>query len=166
MPCSVRTTEYSGAAASKSCIRADCLRTSSTSRFNKTGQRAFLLGGQAYQLADSLTATIAPIDILAGYRLKLGHSRVSPYVAAGVTSMSYKETSAFSDPSEEIDTRKIGPMVAGGVEFGLLHSLAASVDVSDTHVTGIIGSGGVSQQAGEDNLGGVAVRFRIIIGRY
>lgn len=136
------------------------------SRFSKTGQRAFLSGGQAYQFNIPLTVTIAPIDILGGYRLKLGRSPVTPYVAAGITSLSYKETSDFSDPSEEIDERKIGPIFAGGVEFSLTRSLAGSVDVSGTHVTGILGSSGVSQQAGEDNVGGLAVRFRIIIGRY
>jgi hypothetical protein len=37
--------------------------------------------------------------------------------------------------------------------------------VADTRVTGVLGSSGLSQQAGENDLGGVAARFRIIIGR-
>jgi hypothetical protein len=37
--------------------------------------------------------------------------------------------------------------------------------VQYTHVPGIIGSGGVSQDAGESDLGGVAARFRVVFGR-
>jgi hypothetical protein len=39
------------------------------------------------------------------------------------------------------------------------------VDVQDTRITGILGDSGLSQQAKENDLGGLAIRFRIIIGR-
>jgi hypothetical protein len=135
------------------------------SRFNKTGQRAFISNGQAYQLGIPLTVTMAPIDALAGYRVKLGRVPVTPYIAAGVTSLSYKEASDFSDASENTSTRKTGLMLVGGIDLQLLRVLSISADVADTRVTGVLGSSGLSQQAGENDLGGLAARFRIILGR-
>jgi hypothetical protein len=38
------------------------------------------------------------------------------------------------------------------------------VDVQYTTVPGILGEGGISQELGEDDLGGVAVRFRFVLG--
>jgi hypothetical protein len=135
------------------------------SRFKKDGERAFISDGQVFKLGIPLTVTMAPIDALAGYRFRLGRAPVTPYVAVGITSLSYKESSTFSDASENTDTRKTGPMIVGGVELQLLRQLSVSVDVADTRVTGVLGSSGLSQQAGENDLGGVAARFRIIIGR-
>ena len=43
--------------------------------------------------------------------------------------------------------------------------IIVSGDAQYTHVSGILGTGGISQQVGEDNLGGLAARFRLIIGR-
>ena len=34
-----------------------------------------------------------------------------------------------------------------------------------SHVPGILGTGGVSQQAGESDLGGVSARLKLIVGR-
>jgi hypothetical protein len=40
-----------------------------------------------------------------------------------------------------------------------------AVDVQYSHVPGILGTGGVSQQAGETDLGGVAARLKLVVGR-
>jgi len=37
--------------------------------------------------------------------------------------------------------------------------------VQYSHVPGILGNAGVSQQAGESDLGGVAARFKLVVGR-
>jgi hypothetical protein len=37
--------------------------------------------------------------------------------------------------------------------------------VQYSSVSDILGQGGLSQELGEDNLGGVAVRFRLMVGR-
>lgn len=135
------------------------------STFKKTGQRAFVSNGQAFGLNIPLTATITPIDVMGGYRIQLGRLPIAPYAAFGATFYKYSETSDFSDPSEDVDTRKTGLIIVAGAEFRLLKLVSASVDVSDAKVNGIIGSAGVSQQFGEGNLGGVGVRFRLILGR-
>ena len=76
------------------------------SRFKQTGQRAFRSGGQSFGLGIPLTATITPLEVTGGYRFRLRQlPRVRPYVAAGFGSYAYKETSDFSDPGENVDTR-------------------------------------------------------------
>jgi outer membrane protein W len=134
------------------------------SRFRKTGERAFLSGGQSFRLGIPLTATITPLEVTGGYRFPTWqHSR--PYVAAGVGSFGYKETSSFADAGDDVDVRKTGVVVNGGFEFRVHRWVGVSIDAQYSHVTGILGTAGVSQQAGEKDLGGVAARFKLIVGR-
>jgi outer membrane protein W len=136
------------------------------SRFRQTGQRAYLSGGRAFGLGIPLTATITPLEVSAGYRFTLrALPRVRPYAAAGVGSYGYKETSDFSEPGEDVDTRHTGFVVNGGAEFRLHTWVGLGIDVQYSQVKGILGSGGVSQQAGESDLGGVAARLKLVIGR-
>ena len=136
------------------------------SRFRQTGQRAYLSGGKSFQLGIPLTATITPFEISAGYRFRLPKlPLVRPYVAVGVGSYAYKETSDFSQAGEDVDTRHTGFLLNGGAEFRLHRWVGLDVDAQYTHVPGILGSGGVSQQAGESDLGGVAGRIKLVIGR-
>lgn len=142
------------------------------SRFSKVGQRAFINNGQAFGLGIPLTATITPIELTAGYRVKLTRSRarskpspIVPYIGIGVGSYGYHESSTFDDPTDEIDERKIGVLGLVGAEVRMHAWVRASVDVQDTRITGILGTGGLSQQANENDLGGLAVRVRLIVGR-
>jgi len=135
-------------------------------RFRQTGQRAFRSGGQSFRLGIPLTATITPLEVTGGYRFRLRHMpRVRPYVAAGFGSYAYKETSDFSDAGENVDTRHSGNVLNGGAEVRLHRWVGLGADVQYTHVPGILGQGGVSQQAGENDLGGVAVRVKLVVGR-
>jgi outer membrane protein W len=136
------------------------------SRFKQTGQRAYLSGGKAFQLGIPLTATITPLEFSAGYRFRVPQlPRVRPYAAIGYGSYAYKETSDFAEPGDDIDTKHGGYLVNGGVEFRLHRWIGLAVDVQYTRVPGILGNGGVSQQAGESDLGGVAGRFKLVVGR-
>ena len=136
------------------------------SRFRKTGERAFLSGGKAFKLGTPLTATITPFEITGGYRFRLRKlPRVRPYAAAGIGSYSYQETSSFADAGDDVDTRHTGFVLNGGAEFLLHRWVGLAVDLQYSHVPGILGTGGVSQQAGESDLGGVAARFKLVVGR-
>ena len=48
---------------------------------------------------------------------------------------------------------------------GSSSDIGLSVDAQYTHVPGIIGAGGISKEAGETDLGGMAARFKVLIGR-
>lgn len=132
------------------------------SRFKQTGERAFFFEGQGFRLSLPLTATLTPLEVTAGARFRVA-SRLFPYVGAGAGSYSYQETSEFDDGP--FDKRHAGYLVVGGVEFRVSRWVAVSGDAQYTRVSGIIGSGGVSKEAGESDLGGTAGRFRVIIGR-
>jgi len=104
--------------------------------------------------------------VTGGYRFRLPTlPRVRPYVAAGFGSYGYQETSSFADAGDNVDTRHAGFVVNGGAEFRLHRWIGVGVDVQYTHIPGILGTGGVSQQTGESDLGGVAARFKAIVGR-
>ena len=134
------------------------------SRFQKTGQRAFLFNGQAFQLGLPLVVTETPFEVSGGYRFLPGH-RINPYIGAGFGSYGYKETSDTSAAGENVDTRHAGFLVSGGAEFRLHPWVSVSADVQYTHITGILGSSGISKDAGESDLGGVAARFKVLVGR-
>ena len=90
----------------------------SASRFRQQGQRAYFSGGKSFKLGIPLTATITPLEITGGYRFRLVQApRVRPYIAAGVGSYAYQETSSFAAAGEDVDTRHVGFVANGGAEF-------------------------------------------------
>jgi hypothetical protein len=134
------------------------------SRFKRTGQRAFLNNGQAFPLGIPLTATITPLELSAGYKF-FASSRFIPYAAAGVGRYAYREEADFAIDGDNVDTHHVGYLAAGGVEVRLHRWIGVAVDAQYTHITGILGAAGVSKDAGESDLGGIAGRFKILIGR-
>jgi len=138
----------------------------SISRFSKTGERAFRFNNQTFRLGIPLTATITPIEASGGYRFRLRRQRnFIPYVAAGVSSYGYHEESVGADSDENLDVRHVGYLVLGGLEYRVDRLIGVAGDVQYTHVGGILGDAGLSQQADEHDLGGVAFRFRVMVGR-
>jgi opacity protein-like surface antigen len=134
------------------------------SRFMKTGQRAIDFNGQAIPLGIPLTATITPVELTAGYRVRRW-PRVIPYGGVGVSRYHYIETSDFAEAGDNVDTARVGYLLVGGVEFRLHRWVGVGVDAQYTHVTGILGSAGLSQEFGEDNIGGTALRVKVMVGR-
>lgn len=134
-------------------------------RFQQTGQRAFLSNGQAFPLAIPLTVTITPIELSFGYRIGAKTWKIIPYVAGGVGRYNYREESDFAAEGDDLDTHHVGYLATGGVEFRVQKWIGLAVDAQYTHVPGILGLGGVSKDAGEADLGGIAARFKVLIGR-
>lgn len=137
------------------------------SRFRKTGQRAFFFNDQAYRLGLGLETTVTPFEVTGGYRFLRLSRYIVPYAGAGVGSYAYTErsTDANADPTESMDTRHVGYLVVAGAEFRLHRWVGLAADAQYTHIPGILGAAGVSQQTGERDLGGTAVRLRVIVGR-
>jgi len=137
------------------------------SRFTKAGDRVFVNNGQVYHLGIPLSATITPLELTGGYRFHPRRlRRVAPYLGAGVGWYRYEQTSAFADPSENVDTRKNGFLAVGGAEFRVHRWIALTGDVAYTHIPGILGQDpSVSHEFGETDLGGLAGRFRIVVGK-
>jgi hypothetical protein len=136
------------------------------SRFSRTGQRAFMANGQTFQLGLPLTATVTPVEVTGGYRYRMKQApRVFPYVGAGIGSYAYTETSPSSDASENVDVRHVGYLAVGGVDVRVHRWIGIAGDVQYTHVPGILGTGGISKEAGENDLGGLAVRIKVTVGK-
>lgn len=139
----------------------------SAERFSKTGQRAFLTATTAYKLGIPLSVTMTPFEISGGYRFRRLSRRVIPYVGVGFGSYAYRESSPqpYSVDSENVDTRHAGFLAVGGAELRLHRWVGLAVDARFTRVSGILGQAGLSKAAGENDLGGTAVRARVLIGR-
>jgi outer membrane protein W len=136
------------------------------SRFRQTGERAYISNGTPFRLGIPLTATVTPLEITGGYRFRPRQQpRVRPYVAAGFGSYRYQETSSFAEAGEDVDVTHSGFVLNGGAEFRVHRWVGVAFDVQYSHVPGILGTGGVSQQAGETDLGGVAARLKLVVGR-
>ncbi len=136
----------------------------SISRFNKTGQRAFDNNGQIFQLGIPLTVTMTPIEVSGGYRFRTS-PRISAYVGAGIGSYGYEESSSDATASENFSSRHIGYLLLGGVEGRVQQWISLAADVQFTRVSGILGASGISKDLGENDLGGIGVRFRVLVGK-
>jgi hypothetical protein len=133
---------------------------------SKTGQRAFVNNGEIFQLGIPLQVTITPVEISGGYRLKLpGHARIVPYVGGGVGWYKYNETAEFASGDDNVRTTHAGFLFVGGAEIRLQRWISAAADAQYTAVPGILGQGGLSKDVSENDLGGVAARIRVILGR-
>jgi hypothetical protein len=136
------------------------------SHLSKTGQRAFVTNGEIFQLGIPLKITITPVEISAGYRMKLSeHARIVPYVGGGVGWYRYAETAEFAGSDDNVGTTHAGFLFIGGAEVRLQKWISAAADAQYTAVPGILGKGGVSKDVSENDLGGVAARIRVILGR-
>lgn len=136
------------------------------SRFEKTGTRAFFFNGTAFSTNIAQTVTITPLEMTAGYRFHRW-PRVIPTLGGGVGLYRYKQVSDFSNPDENVDTQHAGVAVEGGVEIRLHRWFGVGADAHYSYVPGILGqeSTAFSKDAGEKNLGGLAARVRVIVGR-
>jgi opacity protein-like surface antigen len=136
----------------------------SGSRFHETGERAFLSDNQVFRLGIPLTVNIRAIEVVGGYRVRFGNQNFVPYAGAGVGWFKYDETSEQTDPGEDFSASHTGFVALGGLEVRVVRWLWVSADLHVTHVTDILGSGGISKEAGEDDAGGLAGRFRVLVG--
>jgi opacity protein-like surface antigen len=135
------------------------------SRFRRTGQRGFAAGDEGFGLDIPLTVTISPVEVAAGYRFRNFRRSVTPYVGTGLGVYRYKETSPAAEPGEEVDERHAGWLFVAGAEMRVHRWLALGADLHYSYVPGILGQAGLSKEADEHSLGGVAARFRVIVGR-
>jgi opacity protein-like surface antigen len=124
----------------------------------------FVSNGQTFPLGIPLKATITPFEVTGGYRFRLT-PRIAPYAGAGVGRYAYSETSTFNDAGEDVETSHVGFIVMGGVEVRAHRWIGIGVDAQFTRVTGILGTAGISKEFGDTDLGGTALRVKVLVGR-
>ena len=150
-------------------------------RFRKDGERAFVSNGQVFKLGIPTTITVMPIEFTGGYRrvLTLGGGpsrgakpgsrpsqgfRIIPFVGAGAGIVQYKETADFAGPGDDVDESFTSYHFMGGVEVPLWKFLGVGAEYQHRWVPDGLGTGGVSAEFNETDLGGGTFRFRVIVG--
>jgi opacity protein-like surface antigen len=135
-------------------------------RFSGDGERVFVSGGEVVPLNIPMEVTITPVEISAGWQFRIRQApRVTPYVAGGITSYGYRETSDFAATTDDVDDRFTGYHLMGGATVRLTRWLGVGGEFAWTTVPDAIGSGGVSDAFNEDDLGGTSLRLKLMVGR-
>jgi hypothetical protein len=137
----------------------------SASRFRRTGERAFAVDGDGYGVDIPLTVTVTPVEFAAGYRFRPLRGSIVPYVGTGIGLYRYTESSPSAEAGEDVDLRHAGWLLLGGAEVRVHRWIAVAGDLHYSYVPGILGQAGLSQAVDEANLGGLAVRFKVVLGK-
>lgn len=135
-----------------------------TSRFEKTGERAFVFEGDVFRLGIPDRITMTPVVVTAGYRFPI-RERMVPYVGGGVGSLQFEEDSDFADPGENVSERFTSYHGIVGVEYSAMRWLFLAGEVRYTAVPDALGAPGIAADFGESNLGGVSAAVKLLVGR-
>lgn len=127
------------------------------------GQRIFVDNGTVFELGIPLNVTVTPIDAAAGWRASSG--RLSTFLGAGVTSLSYKETGGFAADGENLTKRRSGPLLLVGIDVALTRWMQVGGELRYRAVKGILGEDGASEAFNEDQIGGMSAGVRVSVGK-
>jgi hypothetical protein len=131
--------------------------------FKKNGERVFVHEGEVFKLGIRDTVRVMPVALTVSYRERT--RSFAYYGGVGVGKYLYKEDSDFADPAENINARFTSYQVVGGVELDTLRALKTAFEVQYTTVPDALGTSGASKSFGENNLGGLQVRVKLLVGR-
>jgi hypothetical protein len=135
-------------------------------QYRGDGERVFVANDEIFRLGIPVEITVTPIELSAGWQFRLRRlPKFIPYVAGGLTSMSYTETSDFATDAENVEERFNGYHMFGGAQYLITRWLGVAGEASWTTVPDAIGEAGVSEAFNETDLGGTTFRFKITIGR-
>lgn len=129
------------------------------STVKEDGSRVAVAGSSAQSVGIGLSLNMLPVELGAGWRFDSAHSmRAVPYIGAGILRLHYRESSDFSDPSENTDTWFRGSFLFGGVDVKIWSLVMAGVEAQYRTLPDALGSGGASQAFNETDLGGTTLR--------
>jgi len=136
----------------------------SVSRFEKTGERAFVFEGDVFRVGIPDRITMTPVVVTAGYRFPI-RERIVPYLGGGVGSLRFEETSDFADPDENVSERFTSYHGVAGMEYRALRWLFVSGEVRYAAVPDALGAPGIAADFDESDLGGLSVAVKVLVGR-
>lgn len=132
-------------------------------RFTKTGSRVFVSGTQVFTLDVPDTITVTPIHVTVGYRDHT-YRAAAPYFGVGLGWQMFREESSSAADAQQVDHGHISYHVMGGIEIPVSAWLSVAGEIQWTGVPNGLGDAGIGTVVHEDDLGGVAFRFKLIIG--
>jgi opacity protein-like surface antigen len=133
-------------------------------RFRRTGERVIVFGDEVFRLGIPNTVTITPVTVSAGYRFRSSGSLV-PYAGGGAGAYGFREESRFADQDDLVSERFTSYHALAGFEYAVSRWAFTAFEVRYTTVPDSLGAPGVSGEFGENNLGGLSVRVRVMVGR-
>lgn len=135
--------------------------------FRETGEKVFIAdaSSEVFPLGFPLEVSITSVDLIAGWRFRLGSKRkpspLAPYLGIGLEIASYREESTVAGLGETDEQSKTGFQFLGGLEYRMFGNFAIGAEAGYSIVSGALGVGGVSKIYGEDDIGGFRVMGRI-----
>jgi hypothetical protein len=130
-------------------------------QMRKTGSRVLVSGTQVYTLPIADEVTVTPVNLTVGYR-DYRTRFASVYVGAGAGWHRLRESTPGQDAISE--SHASGHVLIG-VEKPLQPWFGVAGEFQWTGAPGILGHTGISNAVSEDDLGGIALRFKVIVGR-
>lgn len=130
------------------------------------GERVFVGPDQSvFPLGIPLKVTITPLELTGGWRFTGLSSRVVPYAGGGFSSFRYTEDSDTDEASDDLSGRFNGFHLLGGAEVRVSTWIGVAGEVVWTSIPNGLGDSGASQAFDETNLGGTAIRVKVVVGR-
>jgi opacity protein-like surface antigen len=129
------------------------------SRIAKSGTRFVGADGTG----SALNVAMMPIDLGIGLRfnhLSRDHTFV-PYVGGGALFLHYQETTPAGLSADNTDIWKAGYQVFAGVDLRVAKTVTIAPEFEFRGVPNAIGTGGLSEQFGETDLGGLTFRVAV-----
>jgi len=128
--------------------------------FRHTGQRVFVNGDQVFDLGIKDTLTLLPVTATVGYRFR-GRT-IGPFISGGYGQYLFSEKTPFDDGSEHKWQKANSYHALGGVEWRSSSRVGVALEVLYTRVPSAL-SDGASAAFGETDLGGIQVRFKVLM---
>lgn len=130
--------------------------------FRLDGQRVFVADGEVYRLGVTDVVTILPVEVSGGYRAAAG--RAAPYVGAGIGRYFLRDVYETADAAARAFQSFTSVHVLVGVEWWAARHAGVAFEVQYSRVPHAL-NGGVGADLGEDDLGGLIARVKVVVGR-
>lgn len=134
------------------------------SQMSDSGTRVAIVDGQVLDLGIPIDVTLRTVEVGGGWRFfRRRMPNVAFYTGASLLLVTLEETSDVGTSPIEDRSSSNGYALFGGVDlrFRKWRWLTAGAEVQFRGVPGALGDGGASEEFGEKDLGGAAVRVMV-----
>jgi hypothetical protein len=142
---------------------------------SETGERAFVIDGEVVPVGIPITIKMMPVEIIGGWRFTpkskprpgtpaasvTPHAPYSFYAGGGPVFFKYSETSEFGGPGDNLNEMFTGFAFYGGLSADLGRWVFVSGEGGYRLVPNALGSGGLSAEFDETDLGGGVLRVMV-----
>lgn len=128
----------------------------SLTRSSKSGDRGFMVNGVFVPSGFDVDIGLRTVELGAGWRRTFNDPRKAAHFAGGLLLLSYSERTAEA-PEEDLDESHNGYFVAAGFDYRVSRKFWVGAE-GFFRTVAADASGGIANNLGDNNLGGVGVR--------